>query len=195
MKDVVVLGGPNGAGKTTAARELVPGRLGIKDFVNAYEIARGLSPHEPHRVAIEAGRIMLRRMQALRSEGRSFAFETTCSGRAHLGFLNRCKAEDWRVTLMFLWLPSPGVALDRVQRHVGQGGHGLPEDVVIRRYWAGLANMISMYLPVADIAAIYENSDQKRALIAHKGMGTPLRVLDNARWLAIEKGANDRSDG
>jgi predicted ABC-type ATPase len=121
LKEVVVIGGPNGAGKTTAARLLVPGALDVREFLNADEIAHGLSPFEPERVAVAAGRLMIARMRELVREQCSFAFETTCAGRTHLALLERCKAEGWRLTLLFLSLPSPQLALDRVARRVRAG--------------------------------------------------------------------------
>jgi predicted ABC-type ATPase len=127
VKDIVIIGGPNGAGKTTAAQELVPLELGIREFVNADEIARGLSPFNAEHAAVAAGRLMIERMQALVRSGDSFAFETTCAGRAYAPWLRDCKARGWRVALLFLWLPTPETALDRVARRVRQGGlfHGM----------------------------------------------------------------------
>jgi len=92
MKAVIVVGGPNGAGKTTAASTLLPRSLGIIEFVNADEIARGLSPFNPEGSALAAGRLMLERMQMLAQAGASFAFETTLSGRSHARFLRTCRA-------------------------------------------------------------------------------------------------------
>jgi predicted ABC-type ATPase len=195
VKDVVVLAGPNGAGKTTAAHELVPDRLAIREFVNADDIARGLSPFNPEGAAVAAGRLMIERMRGLAGAGQSFAFETTCAGRAHLGFLERCKKDGWRVSLVYLWLPSPDAALARVAKRIRQGGHRVPPHVVVRRYWAGLVNMFNLYLPAANIVAIYDNSDQERVLIAERTVDTALRVIDGTRWAAIERAANDRSDG
>ena len=190
-----MLGGPNGAGKTTAAHDIIPDKLGIREFINADEIAKGLSPYNPDGAALRAGRLMLERMRELAREGQSFAFETTCSGRAHLKLLRRCRADGWRVSLMYLWLPSPEIALARVALRVRQGGHGLPAHVVVRRYWTGLANMVTLYLPVASIVAIYDNSDHSRVLVAEKATGSPLNVLDGRRWAAIERAANDGPDG
>ncbi|HMA71938.1 MAG TPA: zeta toxin family protein [Xanthobacteraceae bacterium] len=141
LDDIVIIGGPNGAGKTTTAQLLVPQDLEIREFVNADEIARGLSPFNPERAALVAGRLMLERIRELIKNRQSFAFETTCSGRTHIPILRRCKADGWRVTLVYLWLPSPEAALDRVARRVREGGHGIPDDVVVRRYWAGLSNL------------------------------------------------------
>jgi predicted ABC-type ATPase len=110
VADVVILGGPNGAGKTTAAQVVLPRRLDIREFVNADEIARGLSPFNATGTAVTAGRLMIERMRILVRDRESFAFETTCSGRAHISLLRRCKTAGWRITLVFLWLPSPQAA-------------------------------------------------------------------------------------
>jgi predicted ABC-type ATPase len=187
VKDIVILGGPNGAGKTTAARALLPQELDISEFVNADEIARGLSPFNAEGAALAAGRLMLERMRNLVRVGQSFAFETTCSGRNYLNLIRQCKVEDWRVTLLFLWLPSPQAALDRVARRVREGGHGIPANVVVRRYRGGLSNMYQLYLPLADVAAIYDNSDEGRVLIAERTPDAPLTVHDATRWAMIER--------
>jgi predicted ABC-type ATPase len=185
-KEIVVLGGPNGAGKTTAAKELLPGRIAIREFVNADEIARGLSPFNPEDAALAAARIMIERMRHLVDEGRSFAFETTCSGHGHAHFLRRCKEKGWRITLLYLWLPTPKDALARVARRVSAGGHGIPTEVVIRRYWAGLANLHGLYLPLADVAAIYDNSDAGRRPVAERTSDKNLIVHDKAIWTMME---------
>jgi predicted ABC-type ATPase len=117
----------------------------------------------------------------------SFAFETTCAGRAYLPMLQTCKADDWRVTLVFLWLPSLQDAVERVARRVQQGGHNIPSDVIVRRYWAGLSNMRLLYLPQADVAMIYDNSDEHGMLIARRSANTPFVVYDADRWAKIEK--------
>jgi predicted ABC-type ATPase len=187
MPEIVIIGGPNGAGKTSAAPSLLQYGLNIPDFVNADEIARGLSPLDPERTALAAGRLMLERMRELTRSRRSFAFETTCSGRAYLQMLKQCKADGWRVTLVYLWLKSPEDAVERVARRVRQGGHNIPTDVVIRRYWAGLSNMRLLYLPLADVAAIHDNSDGSGALIAERPDNCPLVVHDGEKWARIEK--------
>jgi predicted ABC-type ATPase len=187
LKDIVIIGGPNGAGKTTAAPAVIPRHLDIREFVNADEIARGLSPFNAERAAVKAGRLMIARMHELVEAGESFAFETTCAGRIYIPWLRACKARGWRVTLLFLWLPTPQAAVDRVARRVRQGGHQIPTDVVIRRWRAGIANMRDFYLPLADAAAIYDNSDVGRVLIAERTPEAPLVVYDAVRWAMIEK--------
>ena len=193
MKQIVVLGGPNGAGKTTAAQIILPTMLDIADFLNADEIARGLSPFDSNATALAAGRVMLERMHALAEGERSFAIETTCSGRAHVGFLRRCKAQGWLITLVFFWLPSPQLAMDRVARRVTSGGHGIPPDTIARRYWSGLRNMLDHYLPLADQASIYDNSQVPPLLIARR-QHVALQVHDAERWDAIERARHPGDD-
>jgi predicted ABC-type ATPase len=187
LKDIIIIGGPNGAGKTSAAQELVPRELNIREFVNADEIARGLSPFNPEGVAIAAGRLMIERMKALVGSGESFAFEMTCAGRAYAPWLRECQASGWRVLFLFLWLPTPQVAIERVARRVREGGHAIPNDVVIRRWKTGLVNMRNLYLPLSDGAQIHDNSDGIRILIAERTPDAPLVVHDAARWAMIEK--------
>lgn len=187
MKEVIVLGGPNGAGKTTAAPSLLTKYLGIREFVNADEIARGLSPFNPEGSAVGAARLMIRRIRALSQAGESFSFETTCAGRRYLRLLQMCRESGYRLTLVFLWLSSPQAALARVAKRVRAGGHGIPDEVVVRRYSAGLRNMWHLYLPLVDVGLIYDNSDKGRVLIAEKTPETPLLVHDPKRWALIEE--------
>jgi predicted ABC-type ATPase len=191
MKEVVILGGPNGAGKTTSAAIVLPAKLKIREFVNADEIARGLSPFNPEGSAVAAGKLMIERMHTLIQDGQSFAFETTCAGRGHARLLRMCRNAGYRLTLVYLWLSSPEQALDRVARRVAQGGHRIPNDVVVRRYTVGLRNMRLLYLPLVDIAYIYDNSDKGGVLIAERQPHEPLVVHDAARWNRILEASRD----
>lgn len=186
-KEIFIIGGPNGAGKTTAARVLLRDILDDIEFLNADEIARRMSPDDPDSVALAAGRGLILRMRALVGQGRSFAFETTCSGRSYLRLLEQCKRDGWRITLFYFWLPSAGYSAERVARRVRQGGHSIPLEVIYRRYQAGVSNMRSLYLPLADEAEIYDNSDRQRRLIAVKYHGQPIEILQPVCWAAIEE--------
>lgn len=182
MKDIVVIGGPNGAGKTTLASELLPNRLELLEFVNADNIALGLSPFNPDGVAISAGRVMLGRMHELARDGRSFAMETTCAGQGHARFLRQCQQQGWRVTLIFLWLNDPDIAIQRVAQRVAAGGHDIPRETIVRRYRAGLRNLFGLYLPLADAARIYDNSGGANVPVAHKQPETGLVIDNGPRW-------------
>ena len=190
-KDVVIIGGPNGAGKTTAATTLLPKHLDIREFVNADEIARGLSPFNPEGRSRAAGRLMIQRIHELIGRGESFGFETTCSGRAPAQTLLKCRDAGYRLTLIFLWLPSAKEALRRVARRVAQGGHRVQNDIVIRRYATGLKNLQRLYLPIADIAYIYDNTDHGGILIAERQPGQDLVVCDDRRWRHILEANRD----
>ena len=184
-REIVILGGPNGAGKTSAARVLFARHVLTREFVNADEIARGLSPFNPERAAISAGRLMIARMRELLRRNESFVVETTCSGIANVRLFQQCKEDGWRVLLLFLWLPSPQMAIERVTRRVSEGGHFIPDDVVVRRYWAGLRNLHRLYLPLADTAAIYDNSDRRSVFVAEKADSGKMTIHDEQRWSKI----------
>jgi predicted ABC-type ATPase len=187
LREIVILGGPNGAGKTTAAGLLLPKSLAVSEFVNADEIARGLSPNNVEGAAVAAARAMIGRMNSLFAQDISFAFETTCSGAGHTAFLKRAKEQGWRISLLFLWLPSPEFALERVAQRVRDGGHNIPKDVVVRRYRKGIENLRDLYLPLADVAAIYDNSDNGPKLIVERLPGGELIVHRQKIWAAIER--------
>ncbi len=186
MKEIVILAGPNGAGKTTAARKLLPKFSGIQEFLNADEFARAISPENPESAAFAAGRRMLARMRELIARNQSFGLESTLSGKSYLSLLNRCKQAGWRITLLYLWLPSPEAAIKRVAHRVQEGGHGLPPEIVRRRFFAGLSNFFSLYLPLADELEVYDNS-AKRTRIARRAEGGILQILDSKRWSKLKR--------
>jgi predicted ABC-type ATPase len=132
---------------------------------------------------------MIARLNELVTAGESFAFETTCSGRGHMHLLARCRAAGYRITLIFLWLPSADIAVQRVARRVSQGGHRISDDVIVRRYAVGLRNMIRDYLPLADMDFIHDNSDEVGVLIAERRGAASLTVHDRERWERIEEAA------
>jgi len=180
--EIFVVAGPNGAGKTTIARDLLPKRVGVAAFVNADLIAQGLSPHEPERSAMQAGRVMLERIHALRDAGESFAFETTLASRSFASFLMEARHQGYLVHLLFLALRSPELALTRVAERVERGGHDVPEATVRRRYRRGLANFEKLYRPLSDTWILYDNSGPNPMAIAlGDGAGDP-RVLDGTAW-------------
>lgn len=190
MKDIILLGGPNGAGKTTAAKVLLPEFLELYSFLNADEMARNISPSDSEAASFAAGQLMMERMRVLVHDGKSFAIETTCAGKSYASLLQRCKQAGWRITLLYFWLPTPEMAIARVALRVTEGGHNIPSDVVLRRYYTGLSNMCNLYLPLADEAEIYDNSDKQQVLIAEKREGRSLIVHEPERWARIQEVAS-----
>ncbi len=158
MPKLYIVAGCNGAGKTTASFTVLPEMLHCKEFVNADEIARGLSPFNPNSVAIEAGRLMIARINTLVKQGEDFAFETTLATRSYKKLIEQIQRQKYFVSLLFFWLPSPEQAIQRVRFRVSQGGHNIPEDVVRRRYANGLFNLFEIYMPLCNYWCMYDNS-------------------------------------
>jgi predicted ABC-type ATPase len=184
-RDIFILGGPNGAGKTTAAKILLPRKLAFNAFLNADEIARRIAPANPELAALRAGRLMVEAMREFVRAGTSFAFETTCAAKSYLKLLQRCKDSGWRISLLYLWVPSPEYSIARVARRVSLGGHSIPEDVIRRRYQTGLWNMRHLYLPMANDVTIYDNRDNALQLIARSGPFSGLKIYDEEIWARI----------
>jgi predicted ABC-type ATPase len=180
---IVVLAGPNGAGKSTSAAHLLRGALAVEEFVNADTIAQGLSAYRPESTAVTAGRVMLERLRVLARSRRDFAFETTLAGRGHARWLRDARAAGYRTHLIFLSLPSPDLAVARVEERVKRGGHHVPEDVVRRRYAAGLQNLFAVYHSAMDSWQVYDNADLAAPRLVASGAGGALPiVVDWNRW-------------
>lgn len=157
---VIIIAGPNGAGKTTFAREFLPNEAQCPVFVNADLIAAGLAPFAPETAAIQAGRLMLQEMARHFAARQSFAFETTLAGRTYLRLIEQWQGAGYRVKLIFLQLESAEEAIARVAQRVRQGGHHVPDEVVRRRFAAGLANFHDRYAPAVDSWILYDNSSR-----------------------------------
>jgi len=157
-KKIVIIAGPNGAGNTTFAREFLPREADCPDFINVDLIAAGLSPFDPDRAALRAGRIMLDEIKRRVLVGESFAFETTLSGRNYARAIPRWREAGYHVKLVFLSLPTADVAVARVAARVAQGGHNVSEEVIRRRFDTGLLNFERLYRGLADTWALYDNS-------------------------------------
>ena len=158
MPNLYIIAGCNGAGKTTASMTVLPEILNCYEFVNADEIARGLSPFQPEKVAIEAGRIMLNRIKHLVETGEDFAFETTLATKSYVSFIQKAKEKGYRVTLVFVYLNSIELAKQRVVDRVLKGGHNIEAEVIERRYHAGLKNFLHLYIPHCDLWMLVDNS-------------------------------------
>ena len=166
MANLYIIAGCNGAGKTTASYTILPEILDCKEFVNADSIAARLSPFNPESVAMEAGRIMLQRIDQLLREGANFAFETTLAAKSYVSLVSMAQKFGYEVTLLFFWLSSPTVAKERVAERVRMGGHNIPDQIIERRYWAGIKNLIKLYIPVCDNWMVINNLGESPELIA-----------------------------
>ena len=161
----IVIAGPNGAGKTTFAREFLLREASVIHFVNADLIAGGLSPLRPDLAARRAGRMVLAELNRLVKARQDFAFESTLSGRTYLRLVKRWKAAGYRIEIVFLWLPSVQVALQRIAARVRQGGHNVPRNDVLRRFDRSWKNFRVLYRPLADAWAVYDNAGEAPRLL------------------------------
>ncbi len=166
QRRIIIVAGPNGAGKTTFAREYLLKEANCPDFVNVDLIAAGLSPFDPNRAAIRAGRIMLSEIERRVRKSESFAFETTLSAHIYARMIPRWRSADYRVRLIFLSLPNTEIAIARVAARVAQGGHDVASDVVRRRFDSGLRNFQEVYMELVDEWWWYDNSDNTPQLIS-----------------------------
>ncbi len=180
--NLYIIAGCNGAGKTTASFTVLPEMLDCQEFVNADEIARGLSPFHPEGVAIQAGRLMIERVIYLLKEGETFAFETTLSTRSYVKLIQQAQRRGYFVTLLFFSLATPEQAVQRVAKRVSQGGHNIPTDVVYRRFEGGLRNLFNLYMPICDYWALYDNSNVPARRIASGGRNKETTIKEKEKF-------------
>ncbi len=184
--ELYIIAGPNGAGKTTFAREFLPHFADCQEFINADLIAGGLSPFQPERVALQAGRLMLEQIHALSKRGVDFGFETTLSGKAYVHLLGDFKKRGYRIHLIFLWIAGVDLALKRIADRVKNGGHNVPENVVRRRFKKGLQNLFRVYRPLLDTWVLFDNSTDTPKLIVSDEFGK-LTIFDAMLYSSITK--------
>jgi predicted ABC-type ATPase len=176
MSDVFIIAGPNGAGKTTFANTIFQETFGIRDFINADEISRGLSPFNPQSVSLESGRLMLQRIKQLKERGTDFAFETTLSTKSYLPLVGEMRASGYSVTLIFIWLINADFAKSRVRKRYAGGGHFVADDIVERRYKRGM-EMLPRFVAAVNHWFLYDNSEGGFAPVADGGMQKPDNII------------------
>jgi predicted ABC-type ATPase len=186
-KNLYIIAGCNGAGKTTASFTILPEIIECKEFVNADEIAKGLSPFQPEKVAFESGRIMLKRITELLFDNQSFAFETTLSTKSYKSKILEAKEKGYTVTLLFFWLQNVELAKARVKMRVSEGGHNIEPEIIERRYFRGIKNLFKIYLPIVDGAIIFDNSNGKHELLAEKTVDGQLNIIDSIKFNELKK--------
>ncbi len=185
MKNMYILSGCNGAGKTTAAYFILPEILQCKEFVNADEIARGLSPFKPDSVMYQAGKIMSKRIQRLIETGENFAVETTLSAITYRDKVLWAQENGYVVSLIFFWLSSAELAKQRVKLRVEEGGHNVAESVIERRYQKGLYHFFEDFLQICDNVMLFDNSDNAPKLVMAKTKGEKEEIYNNEIYQQI----------
>ncbi len=186
-----IIAGCNGAGKTTASYTLLPELLDCREFVNADEIAKGLSPFNPEEVAVKAGRLMLTRIRELLESDNDFAFETTLATRSYVNTVKKAQENGFLVTILYFWLNSPELAVERVKERVREGGHNIPEKIIRRRYFAGIKNLFNLYMDITDEWLLIDNSGLNAKTVAEGNYeGT---IIRNTRlWWELKEMSHEK---
>lgn len=180
--NLYIIAGPNGAGKTTASFNLLPEILRCPNFVNADEIARGLSPFAPETVAIQAGRIMLARIEELLPQKVDFAIETTLATRSYVSLVKRAQKLGYKVHLIFFYLENEEQAIQRVAQRVKEGGHNIPEADIRRRFKRGIANLMKLYAPICENVHILNNTGKAHLVAKRTTADECLQIVDQEMW-------------
>jgi len=185
-KSLYVIAGCNGAGKTTACLTILPDILICKEFVNADEIARGISPFNPSSVAITAGKIMMKRIDELLEHNETFAIETTLASKLFTKTINTAQSKGYTVALLYFWLQSVDMAKKRVEERVKSGGHNVEANVIERRYRSGIKNLFELYAPIVDTFCIYDNTVYLEQIAQKEFKRNELYIHNKEKYALLE---------
>ena len=192
MPRLYIISGCNGAGKTTASYSLLPEMLDCREFVNSDEFAKGLSPFDPSKASIQASRYMIMKIRYLLKKQKDFAIETTLATRTLLKTVKMAQNAGYTVTLLYFWLNSPELAVDRVRARVAAGGHDIPEETIRRRYSVGIYYFFNTYSPICERWILADNSQIPFRVIAEGSKDEILNIRDEATYAMVKAIADDR---
>jgi len=186
MPRLFIISGCNGAGKTTASYTFLPKQLDCAEFINSDEFAKSLSPFDPDAASIMAGKYMLMKMEYLSKKRKDFGIESTLATRSLKATIRHAQENGYTVTIMYLWLRSPELAIQRVNARINLGGHKVQEETVIRRYRSGLINFFTEYRDLCDNWIFADNSDMKMQIVA-EGSQRGITIYNIPKWLEIRR--------
>lgn len=186
MPRLYIISGCNGAGKTTASYTMLPEMLDCSEFVNSDEFAKGLSPFDPSKASIQASKYMLLKIRYLLRKQSDFAIETTLATRTLLKTVKMAQAAGYSVTLLYFWLRTPEMAIERVKARVAAGGHDIPEDTIVRRYHVGIDYFFHQYAPICERWILADNSQIPFRVIAEGSKTDVINVKDEETFLKIK---------
>ena len=192
MPRLYIISGCNGAGKTTASYSLLPEMLECREFVNSDEFAKGLSPFDPSKASIQASRYMLMKIRYLLKKQRDFAVETTLATRTLLKIVRKAQDEGYTVTLLYFWLRTPELAIERVRARVEAGGHDIPEETIRRRYQVGIDYFFHYYAPICERWILADNSQIPFRVIAEGSRNDVVNIRDEETYEKIHSIALER---
>jgi predicted ABC-type ATPase len=184
LPKLYIISGCNGSGKTTASYTLLPDLLNCREFVNSDEFAKSFSPFDPGAASVTASRYMLMKINYLLERRSDFAVETTLATRSLLKIVQQAQSLGYEATVLYLWLNSPEMAIQRVHSRVESGGHNIPDAVVRRRYVMGLQYLFDAYIPVIDRWVLADNSKPPFQVVAEGTRGVQY-IKDNEKYQLI----------
>ena len=185
MPRLYIISGCNGAGKTTASYSLLPEMLDCSEFVNSDEFAKGLSPFDPSKASIQASRYMSMKIRYLLNRNLDFAIETTLATRSLLTIAKEAQSKGYTVTLLYFWLKTPEMAVERVRARVEAGGHNIPEDTIRRRYRVGINYFFNYYAPMCERWILADNSQVPFRVIAEGSKDEVINIRDEETYEKI----------
>ena len=186
MPKLYIISGCNGSGKTTASYTLLPDLLNCREFVNSDEFAKSFSPFDPGAASVTASRYMLMKINYLLDRKADFAVETTLATRSLLQIVLQAKRLGYETTVLYFWLNSPELAIERVRDRVESGGHHIPDAVIRRRYVMGLQYLFDVYIPVIDRWILADNSKPPFSVVA-EGSKDVIYIKDNEKYQLIQR--------
>ena len=192
MPRLYIVSGCNGAGKTTASYTMLPEMLECSEFVNSDEFAKGLSPFRPERASIQASRYMIMKIRYLLKKKSDFAIETTLAPRTLLKTVRMAQNAGYTVTVLYFWLNSPELAIERVQARVEAGGHNIPEETIRRRYQVGIDYFFHYYSPICERWILADNSQIPFRVIAEGSKSDLITIKDEETYEKIRSIAFER---
>ena len=187
-QNIAIIAGPNGAGKSTAAPDLLREALGINEFINADTIAEGISAFSPEKSALEAGKVMLKRIRKLATEKVTFAFETTLAPKSFVPWLKELSQKGYSIHIIYLWLANEDLAVKRVEERVSRGGHSIPEHIIRRKFKRSINNFFKLYIPLCSTWRLYDNSSENGPILAVLGNSEGPEIIHYKEiWEAVQK--------
>lgn len=192
MPRLYIISGCNGAGKTTASYSLLPEMLDCREFVNSDEFAKGLSPFDPSKAAIQASKYMIMKFRYLLKRQMDFAVETTLATRTLLKTVRMAQDAGYTVTLLYFWLNSPELAVERVKARVEAGGHDIPEETIRRRYNVGIYYFFNSYAPICERWIMADNSQAPFRVIAEGSKKDIINIRDEETYRTIKAISDER---
>lgn len=192
MPQLYIISGCNGAGKTTASYSLLPEMLDCREFVNSDEFAKGLSPFDPSKATIQASKYMILKFRYLLKKQQDFAVETTLATRTLLKTVRLAQDAGYTITLLYFWLNSPELAVERVRARVETGGHNIPEETIRRRYTVGIYYFFNSYAPICERWILADNSQAPFRVIAEGSKKDIINIKDEETYRKIKAIADER---